>query len=374
MAAINSVIKALLRKLGYGPGRRDFFAGSTPVSDQEFVAQVYRQFLDREADPAGLQHYVQSLADGLPRLQVIQQVVSGDEHLRRLLRQKALTLPALKDLRPDKFVEERLRGSREKALAFLAAGPADLDWLEQCISEYGYYDAMGVWWREADQDKQVIADQAAAFAPARVLEIGCFSGAVLELLAARGVVAEGVEVSHLALTLAPHQVRARIHFGDLRELRLPGYDLILGMDVFEHLNPRSLPGFLGRCAELLAAGGYLLSNIPAYGPDPVFGEIHPYYFERWDQCQEDGLFTLLHVDTAGWPISGHLTWATSEWWQRLFNAAGLVREPGIERALHGRWDGFFKEQAPARRSFYVFSKDRTPAQAQEIIRRVAGQG
>ncbi len=371
MAWLRPALKRLLRLCGFPPSRRDFFAGSAPPGDGEFIDEVYRRFLGREADPSGKRFYLESLRGGLSRLDLIQCLVSGDEHLRRVLVSSALQLPSLKELRPEKYRSERLRGSREKALAFAAEGPEDFAWLARCIDEYGYYDAPGVWSREPDEDKQVIAAMAAAFAPTRVLEIGCFAGAVLALLAQRGIAAEGVEVSHLALTLAPPALRRRIHFGDLRSLELPGYDLILGMDVFEHLNPGDLPAYLERCAQLLGQGGYVLTNLPAYGPDPVFGEVHPYFFEAWEQHQDQGRFNLLHVDGEGWPINGHLAWATSAWWQGRFAQAGFTRQPEIERALHQRWDGFFKESAPARLSLYVFSLGRTPEQAREVARRAA---
>jgi hypothetical protein len=33
--------------------------------------------------------------------------------------------------------------------------------------------------------------------------------------------------------------------------------------------------------EKLTSGGYLSRNIPAYGPDPVFGNLFPFYLEAW---------------------------------------------------------------------------------------------
>jgi hypothetical protein len=55
-----------------------------------------------------------------------------------------------------------------------------------------------------------------------------------------------------------------------------------------------------------------------------------------------------------------------ERWERV----GLRRERELEAALHKRYDEYLAEAAPARRSFYVFSRDgdaaRVAALAQEI--------
>ena len=70
----------------------------------------------------------------------------------------------------------------------------------------------------------------------------------------------------------------RIHQGDLLTLPLAGpFDLVYGLDIFEHLNPNRLDDYLARVAALLADGGYLYAALPAFGDDPVFGLVFPMY-------------------------------------------------------------------------------------------------
>jgi hypothetical protein len=65
----------------------------------------------------------------------------------------------------------------------------------------------------------------------------------------------------------------------------PGYDLIFGLDVFEHLNPNRLDAYIVRLAELVGTGGFLFCHIPAFGTDPVFGTVFPLYLDRWGRTR-----------------------------------------------------------------------------------------
>jgi hypothetical protein len=243
-------------------------------------------------------------------------------------------------------------------LAFEARKPADFDWMERMILEHGYYEHEGVWDLDPGPDKLAMAEIMAALQPGRALEVGCSSGTVLAALAGLGVPAEGVEISRMALDRAAPEVRGRIHHGDLLGLSLSGgYDLLYGLDVFEHLNPNRLPDYLARAAALLADGGYLYAALPAFGDDPVFGLIFRLYVRDWFQdIYHDRPFRLLHADGKGYPLNGHLVWADSHWWVQQFERHGLRREPAIEAAVHDRYDRFFDGYAPARKAFYVFSK------------------
>jgi myo-inositol 2-dehydrogenase/D-chiro-inositol 1-dehydrogenase len=226
------------------------------------------------------------------------------------------------------------------------------------IHRHGYYEHEGVWSLELGSDKLAMAEIMAAFRPRRALELGCATGPVLHYPRALGVDAEGVEVSRMAVERAFPDVRDRIHHGDLLALGLDGeFDLVFGLDVFEHLNPNRLPDYLARLAGLLRSGGYLYAALPAFGDDPVFGLAFPLYLREWYQDVFLGQnFRLLHADGRGYPLNGHLVWADSRWWVRQFERAGFVRAEAIERAVHERYDRFFDGYAPARKAFYVFAR------------------
>jgi SAM-dependent methyltransferase len=226
------------------------------------------------------------------------------------------------------------------------------------IIQYGYYDRPGVWSLAVDPDKKVIAETVGHFKPQRVLELGCSTGAVLKLLLDEKIDAYGVEISHMALALAYVETRHRIFYGDLLQLDLGmDFDFILGMDVFEHLNPNKIGSYLRRCHALLQDDGFLLTNIPVFGNDPIFGEVFPIYLNSWiEDAAKSGLFSTIHVSASGWPLNGHLIWAMTSWWQTHFENAGFTRAVDIEPILHDIYDPFFASSAPARRSFFVWQK------------------
>ena len=349
-------------------------------SDTAFIEAAFREILGRNADLDGLTHYRGVLQAGLGRTAVLLDIMRSEE-FRATLQPVTPTLPDLRALKPAQFGRAIDRTNGELIPVFEAIAPADFDWLEHAIISHGYYEKPGVWVLDVDADKRVIAEILAAFAPARALELGCAAGAVLHCLLDYGVAAEGVEISAMAIARAPADVRSRIHHGDLLSLDLPprpgsseerrGYDLIFGLDVFEHLNPNRLDAYVVRLAEIVDAGGFVFCNIPAFGDDPVFGTVFPLYIERWQQDAAAGRpFSTLHVDDLGYPIHGHLTWAGATWWRERFERQGFRREIEIERALHAKYDRHMKLRSPARCAYFVFSRGEPGSKREEVIRQI----
>jgi len=342
------------------------------LSDRAFVETAYREVLGRAADPDGLLYHLKLLRDGHSRVAVLVGLARSEEFASRLPRPAKPPLPDLRALRPAQYHSERDLRSGEPVLVFEAGGgDADFDWLEAMILSHGYYERPGIWSFQVDTDKRVLAEILASFAPRRGLELGAASGAVLRCLHDLGVACEGVEISALAVSQASPEVRARIHTGDLLDLELAGsYDLVFGMDVFEHLSPNRLDATLAEIARLLEPGGFVFANIPAFGTDPIFGPVFPFYLEGWEQAAAAGRhFAKLHVDERGYPLHGHLISADWDWWQRRFARHGLVRQPAIERALHAKYDRYMQQRAPARLAYFVFSLGERDGQG--VVRRVA---
>jgi SAM-dependent methyltransferase len=199
---------------------------------------------------------------------------------------------------------------------------------------------------------------------------------VLQSLHERGVEVAGLDISVSAVAQADPSIRERIHIGDLLTAELPQtYDVVFGLDVFEHLNPNRLAAYLGRVRSLTNPGGFVFTNLPAFGDDPVFGTVFPMDLEEWDRDAAAGRpFSLLPVDDDGYPSHGHLVWADSAWWVRQFEGAGLRREPAVERALHQRYDDYMRRNSPARRSFYVFSRDADDSAVAGLAERIGSTG
>jgi hypothetical protein len=357
-------VRRLLRRL---------IARLTPVfeSDTAFIEHAYREVLGRDADLDGLNHYRRVLRGGVGRTAVILDLVRSAE-FRSTLQKPVSVLTDLTPLRPADYRREVDCSNGQTVTIFNASGPADFDWLETAILAHGYYEHPGVWNFDVDTDKRVMAEMVASLGPERALELGCSSGAVLTCLQALGVAAEGVEISAMAVARAPEAIRPKIHLGDLLTLDLPSvYDVVFGLDVFEHLNPNRLDAYLARLAGLTRAGGYQFCNVPAFGADAVFGTVFPFYLDGWEKDAAAGShFSKLHADELGYPLHGHLIWADSVWWVRRFEAQGLRREREIEEALHRKYDHYLDHRSRARKAFYVFSKQGTPARRQQVIDRI----
>lgn len=198
---------------------------------------------------------------------------------------------------------------------------------------------------------------------------------MLECLEALGIAAEGVEISAMAIARASDRVRQRIHKGDLLSIDLSAsYDMVFGLDVFEHLNPNRIAEYLWRIASITRPGAYLFCNIPAFGEDPMFGTVFPFYVDGWrEDAARERPFSTLHVDDLGYPIHGHLTWADARWWVQRFAQAGFIRDMAIERELHRKYDKYFNGRARARKAFFVFSRDDAVERRAQIVESIRAQ-
>jgi hypothetical protein len=332
--------------------------GPALQSDNAFIESAFLEILGRRPDLDGLNHYRRVLADGLGRTAVLLDIMRSDEFTAKLRPSSAPSLPDLRAVRPERYTDAINRSNGQTIPVFTAHAPADFDWLEDAIVRHGYYEKPGVWTLGVDADKRVIAEMVASFQPRQAIELGCAAGAVLQCLEELGVKAEGVEISAMARDKAPAGVRERIHHGDLLAVDLPArYDLLFGLDIFEHLNPNRLDAYLARIAAITTADARLFCNIPAFGHDDAFGTVFPFYIDGWEAEAARGVpFTSLEVDALGYPIHGHLTWADAAWWSRQFAKAGFRRDVETERRLHTKYDDYFDKHAPARKSFFVFAK------------------
>ena len=170
-------------------------------SDSAFIEAAFREILGRHADLDGLTHYRRVLRDGLGRTAVLLDIMRSDE-FRAKLQPVIAAGPDLRLLRPSSYRGAVDRTNGETIHVFHATSAEDFDWLERAIVEHGYYEKPGVWVLGVDADKRLVAEIVAAFAPRHGLELGCAAGAVLQCLLDRGVAAEGVEISGMAIARA----------------------------------------------------------------------------------------------------------------------------------------------------------------------------
>jgi hypothetical protein len=344
------------------------------ISDSAFVDQAFRDILGRNADQGGLEFYRGVLRQGVRRTAVLLDIMRSDEFRRSLAPSAhAASLPNLVAQRPDRYRRTTDRVNGSSMLIFTVESRDDFDWLERQILDHGYYEQPGVWVLDVDFDKRLVAEMLAAFAPSAPLEMGCASGAVLQCLDEQGITGEGLEISSMAIAKAADGVRPRIHQGDLLSLALQKrYDLLFGLDVFEHLNPNKLDAYVHRIADVTTDEAYVFCNIPAFGRDPVFGTVFPFYVEGWSEDAAAGRpLSSIHVDELGYPIHGHLAWGDAAWWTRQFEKAGFTRDEEIERAFHRKYGAYLEKRSPARRAFFVFGKERSSRRRADVLQRIS---
>jgi SAM-dependent methyltransferase len=207
------------------------------------------------------------------------------------------------------------------------------------------------------EDKRTMAGLlATSFGPKRSLEVGCATGLMVKAMRAYGVEADGFDFSHWCIEHASDQVREWVRWDDVLKLAQPAkpYDLVLALDVLEHLPPEQVPAALANIATSTAPGGIVFAVIPAYGPNQYGPEIFKLELDSWRRDAALGIpFVDLPLDDKGRPHLGHLTHATIAWWEQAFARAGLLRLGRVERLLHERYDSTLQF---ARRSFFVFVK------------------
>lgn len=372
------ILKNLFKRPGGKASAAEGSAAVDRLSDEDFLDHIYKKLLGREPDPVGRAHQLKFLRAGNSRAALVLNITEAPEFIFKTVKDNIhsyIELLPIKDERPDRYEMRLDRWGKEKSWVFQAKEESDFDWLERKILENGYYERPGVWSFRIDEDKRMLADIAAEFGPRSVLDIGCANGAVLKCLKDKGIAGEGVEISRMALDKAIPEVRERIHFGDLLDLHLTrSYNLILGLDIFEHLNPRRLADYIKEIYLRTEDGGYLFANIPAYGEDTVFGEIFPVAYRDWeDDIAAGRCFRLIPVDSYGYPKNGHLIGASSDWWVKQFERFGFQRETEMERALHDQFDATMDRVSPARRAFYVFSRSADRFKSAGIVARVSSR-
>jgi len=129
------------------------------LSDVQFVEEVYRQLLGREADEMGKAHQLKYLKECRSRLSLIMGIVKSEEFINKVIREN-MPLPSIKEERPDRYrLTQDIHG--QPAWVFQARDAADFDWLERRIVQNGYYEKPGVWSFIISEDKRLLAEMAA---------------------------------------------------------------------------------------------------------------------------------------------------------------------------------------------------------------------
>ena len=148
----------------------------------------------------------------------------------------------------------------------VARSDADIALMASLLDRHRFYDRFGVWSPVIDHDKEVTAAIVRGLQARSCFELGCFTGPVMSLLAEAGVTVRGAEVSHLAFAFAHPNIRDAIMFGDLLTLDIDRrFDVVLCMDVLEHVSPLQLDQYIERILSIVDDDGYVYLNSPMWG-------------------------------------------------------------------------------------------------------------
>lgn len=148
---------------------------------------------------------------------------------------------------------------------------------ERYVEVYGTLARDHWWWRARDHVVLRELDRLRGHW-ARVLDIGCGGGTLFDPLLHRAEMVEGVEPDPaLVDPEGPHAARIHVRPFDEQFASGKSYDLILMLDVLEHMNSRS--AMLRHVRSLLAAEGRLFLTVPA----------HPWLWTNHDTLNEHRL-------------------------------------------------------------------------------------
>jgi hypothetical protein len=327
------------------------------LKSQEIAQAVFRGILDRDPDMGDRRRWAGFFRSGAALEHTIRVLIGSAEFQTRMLKTlvPAVELPDLTRLMPDMYQIEQITDGALRV--YTGRTDEDITRLVELIERHRYYDRFGAATPVIDLDKQITASIIQALGAKSCFELGCFTAPVMSLLADAGVRVLGAETSHLAFTFAYSNVRNTLLYGDLLDLTIDErFDAVLCMDVLEHVSPLRLDAYLQSIVSLLGSDGYLYVNSPMFGSDPIFGAAEPPYLEEWRLVGDRSYWRHWVCDERGWPLHGHLIWASPAWWAGKFAAHGLVRDATIEQVIQHRLAGFFR-YAPGRRTLFVLRRE-----------------
>lgn len=326
------------------------------LSPERIATALYRGILEREPDAAGFRDKVHHLRAGQPLEWVVRSFV-GSPEFRSLFARSSVPSAPIPDIRasmPERYETQCVAG--KPMTVYIAHSDADIAMMASLIDRHRFYDRFGVWSPVIDRDKQITAAIVRGLGARSCFELGCFTGSVISLLADAGVSVLGAEVSHLAFAFAYPNVREAMMFGDLLTLDIDRrFDVVLCMDVLEHLSPLRLNEYIERILPMVEDDGYIYLNSPMWGKDRIFGVFEEPYLQEWLDVGDASYWRHWPCDDNGWPAHGHLVWASADWWERKFRDYGLVRDTAIEQAIHRKLSGYFKH-AVGRRCLFVLRR------------------
>jgi SAM-dependent methyltransferase len=185
-------------------------------------------------------------------------------------------------------------------------------------------------------------------AEARILEIGCGKGALLGRLTEAGHDVVGLDHDHALVSQGGRHLRTCC--GDASELPFPAYsfDLVLGMDVFEHIPDTDR--HLAEIHRVLAPGGYYILETPNI--------LFNFPFEMFRNVRRLGWRRMFAFLEPPWHCALHSYWGVKRDFRRGGFSIRFVDVPVVTDWFVDKLRRFTGGFGPA--MLKVFNPDRMP--------------
>lgn len=157
--------------------------------------------------------------------------------------------------------------------------------------------------------------------PGKFLDVGCGVGVVSHFLLSKGWTGFGVDLNREALKInaavnknsidSGNYYCEQVDFLDEESRNFSGFDLVISVNVIEHLEEQFLSEFLANCQGALSENGTLVIISPGspkdWGiEDEVCGHVKRYSLKDFDSLGERAGLKVQRVIGATWPLSNIL--------------------------------------------------------------------
>jgi SAM-dependent methyltransferase len=232
--------------------------------------------------------------------------------------------------------EKALRGrllaapAQQRAAVFLKAYD---ELLERCPWHPALGEAAGS--DTARQQRLVQALQ--PFLPrnrgARILEIGCGMGELLSGLSELGYDCTGLDVSRIRIERLQRRQGRRLRFQQAEGTRLPfaaaSFDLVISIQLFEHLHPDDAEPHLCETCRVLKPGGRYLLETPNKWAGP--GDVSRFFSDRPEgfHLREYSISELSRLMSR----AGYAQVSVARWRREILSAEAAIRVERLWKLL-----------------------------------------
>ncbi|MEO8183080.1 MAG: class I SAM-dependent methyltransferase [Deltaproteobacteria bacterium] len=192
--------------------------------------------------------------------------------------------------------------------------------------------------------RAAVLKRLSSWAPGRVLEVGCGSGALLYELALRGFVGVGVEASPAARILAEKLLAEQkgVRISEALPEDSATFDYLLSFEVLEHIEFDLAA--LSAWVERLRPGGQCLISVPAHSAKWNLTDTLAGHFRRYDRIDarrlvEQAGLSIRSIETYGFPA----TWLIER--VRLVTRWAQLLHRGIDPTTIARGDAVRTQQS-----------------------------